>query len=148
MTRHRDNHAAGSQRFSRFSVVGDFRRPQTPALGFTPAQTRAKGQALMDSNSARAGLHAPRRLSKQWKGFEFPLSRLATVGQPPIHAARVRQQGQERRFAGWTTQDSRHQARRVTRAESRTLATARSEIRPATSPANLAYSPVTARFDC
>jgi hypothetical protein len=48
------------QRFSRFSVVGDLRRPQTPALGFTPAQARAKGQGLMDSNSARAGLYAPR----------------------------------------------------------------------------------------
>ena len=39
---------------------GDLRHPQTPALGFTPAQARAKGQALMDSNSARAGLYAPR----------------------------------------------------------------------------------------
>jgi hypothetical protein len=48
------------QRFGRFSVVGDLRRPQTPAPGLTPAQTRARGQALMDSNSARAGLHAPR----------------------------------------------------------------------------------------
>ena len=31
-----------------------------PALGFTPAQARARGQDLMDSNSARAGLDAPR----------------------------------------------------------------------------------------
>jgi len=30
----------------------------TPAPGLTPAQTRARGQALMDSNSARAGLSA------------------------------------------------------------------------------------------
>src|ERR1017187_5611796 len=30
------------QRFSRFSVVGDLRRPQTPAPGLTPAQTRAR----------------------------------------------------------------------------------------------------------
>jgi len=48
------------QRFSRFFVVGDLRRPQTLAPGLTPAQTRARGQALMDSNSARAGLFAPR----------------------------------------------------------------------------------------
>jgi hypothetical protein len=34
------------KRFSRFSAVGDLRRPQAPALGFTPAQARAKGQAL------------------------------------------------------------------------------------------------------
>jgi len=46
------------QRFSRSSVVGDSRRPQTPVPGLTPAQTRARGQDLMDSNSARAGLHA------------------------------------------------------------------------------------------
>jgi hypothetical protein len=37
-----------------------FISPLSPALGFTPAQARAKGQALMDSNSARAGLYAPR----------------------------------------------------------------------------------------
>ena len=46
------------QRFSRFFVVGDLRRPQTLAPGLTPAQTRARGQDLMDSNSARAGLNA------------------------------------------------------------------------------------------
>ena len=34
------------QRFSRFLAIGDSRRPQTPALGLTPAQPRAKGQAL------------------------------------------------------------------------------------------------------
>ena len=32
-----------------FAWFGDLRRPQTPALGFTPAQARAKGQALVDS---------------------------------------------------------------------------------------------------
>ena len=46
------------QRFSRLFFVGDLRRPQTLAPGLTPAQTRARGQALMDSISARAGLHA------------------------------------------------------------------------------------------
>jgi len=46
------------QRFSRFFVVGDLRRPQTLAPGLTPAQTRARGQDLMDSISAPAGLHA------------------------------------------------------------------------------------------
>ena len=51
-----------------FFAIGDLRRPQTPAPGLTPAQTRARGQALMDSNSARAGLYAPRRLSARRKG--------------------------------------------------------------------------------
>jgi len=49
-------------------VVGDLRRPQTPAPGLTPAQTRARGQALMDSNSARAGLFRFARLSDWRKG--------------------------------------------------------------------------------
>ena len=56
------------QRFSRFFVVGDLRRPQTLAPGLTPAQTRARGQALMDSISARAGLHAPAPPFQSWKG--------------------------------------------------------------------------------
>jgi hypothetical protein len=59
-------------RFRRLNSVNNFyeksnckpenilRRPQTPALGFTPAHARARGQDLMDSNSARAGLYAPR----------------------------------------------------------------------------------------
>jgi hypothetical protein len=65
------------QRFSRFFVVGDLRRPQTLAPGLTPAQTRARGQALMDSISARAGLFAPRRLSNYGKDSSsvFPNSR-------------------------------------------------------------------------
>ena len=71
------------QRFSRFSVVGDLRRPQTPAPGLTPAQTRARGQALMDSNSARAGFFAPRRLSTSWKGFEISPSKCPA--HPPLH---------------------------------------------------------------
>ena len=37
--------------------VGDLRRPQAPALGFTPAQAHAKGLDLMNSISARALRH-------------------------------------------------------------------------------------------
>jgi hypothetical protein len=56
------------QRFSRFFVVGDLRRPQTLAPGLTPAQTRARGQDLMDSTSARADLFRFARLSDWRKG--------------------------------------------------------------------------------
>jgi len=48
---------------------------------------------------------------------------LAIVAQPPIHAAHARQQGQAGRFAGWTTQDSRHQARRSLHDEAKPMAT-------------------------
>jgi hypothetical protein len=38
-----------------FFAIEDLRRPQAPALGFTPAQTRAKGLRPLDSRFARAG---------------------------------------------------------------------------------------------
>jgi hypothetical protein len=45
--------------FSSFFLrLGTIAVPKPPALGFTPAQARAKGHALMDSTLARAGLDA------------------------------------------------------------------------------------------
>jgi len=65
------------QRFSRF-----FGRwglpPQTPALGFTPAQTRAKEQALWTPIPLALAFTLPRRLSTSWKGIQsgsaFPVA--------------------------------------------------------------------------
>jgi len=34
------------QRFSRFFIVGDLRRPEAPSLGLMPATARAKSPAL------------------------------------------------------------------------------------------------------
>jgi hypothetical protein len=59
---------------------------------------------------------------------------LATIGQPLIHAARARQQGQERRFADWTNQDSRHQARRSLRDEARVMVTPPQRPNPPQAP--------------
>ena len=55
---------------------GDLRRPQTPAPGFTPAQTRAKGQSPHGLCFRCAGLLAAPPFH-QWKGFEFILANFA-----------------------------------------------------------------------
>jgi hypothetical protein len=43
-------------------------------LGFTPAQTRAKEQALWTPFPLALAFTLPRRLSTSWKGFEIGLS--------------------------------------------------------------------------
>jgi len=74
------------QRFSRFFVVGDLRRPQTLAPGLTPAQTRARGRDLMDSNSARAGLHAAAPFPLSGKENECRrVCRLSEIGHQNGH---------------------------------------------------------------
>ena len=65
----------------------------------------------------------PPKIKPFARSFCAVMPGLAIVAQPPIHAARARQQGQAGRFAGWTTQDSRHQARRSLRDEAKPMAT-------------------------
>jgi len=45
-------------------------------LGFTPAQTRAKEQALWTPFPLALAFTLPRRLSTSWKGFDISLSNI------------------------------------------------------------------------